>query len=180
MEQAQLSTSQLTQFPSAAKNAREHIDDIDFTQIIAKLAKEKGWSKRSAELASQQYRNYLYLQKKYGHHFKLIPSKDIDTFWHLHILDTKKYHQDCQAIFGQYLHHKPFYEGIEVKLTDKQNPFSITQELYYQEYNEYIYSVKTGALKNVAVLVEYFFKGLKKVFNLNFRRTRYEKVVIDS
>jgi hypothetical protein len=37
--------------------------------------------------------------------------EDVDTFWHYHILDTRKYAADCQAVFGQFLHHFP-YSGL--------------------------------------------------------------------
>lgn len=33
----------------------------------------------------------------------------IDDFWHLHILDTQKYAEDCQVIFGYFLHHFPYF-----------------------------------------------------------------------
>jgi hypothetical protein len=36
------------------------------------------------------------------------PLMDVDTFWHYHILDTMKYAQDCQAVFGYFLHHFPY------------------------------------------------------------------------
>jgi hypothetical protein len=32
----------------------------------------------------------------------------VDTFWHYHILDTLKYAEDCQAVFGYFLHHFPY------------------------------------------------------------------------
>lgn len=35
------------------------------------------------------------------------PSEAVDRFWHAHILDTKKYAQDCHHLFGRFLHHMP-------------------------------------------------------------------------
>lgn len=37
----------------------------------------------------------------------LQPTHVVDIFWHTHILFTRKYFKDCEAIFGQYLHHEP-------------------------------------------------------------------------
>src|SRR5262249_39319225 len=31
-----------------------------------------------------------------------------DRFWHMHILDTRKYAADCDAVFGHFLHHFPY------------------------------------------------------------------------
>jgi hypothetical protein len=39
----------------------------------------------------------------------LAPSKDVDKFWHGHILDTLKYAEDCQNVFGYFLHHFPYF-----------------------------------------------------------------------
>ena len=30
-------------------------------------------------------------------------------FWHFHILDTLKYQEDCDNIFGYFLHHFPYF-----------------------------------------------------------------------
>jgi hypothetical protein len=36
-------------------------------------------------------------------------AKIVDEIWHQHILDTHAYHRDCDAIFGSYLHHFPYF-----------------------------------------------------------------------
>lgn len=38
---------------------------------------------------------------------QIAPREDADLFWHLHVLDTKKYAQDCHMLFGRFLHHVP-------------------------------------------------------------------------
>ncbi len=43
---------------------------------------------------------------------EIAPLKDVDTFWHYHILDTMKYARDCEQIFGYFQHHSP-YLGME-------------------------------------------------------------------
>jgi hypothetical protein len=39
----------------------------------------------------------------------IAPTKDVDKFWHGHILDTLKYAEDCQNVFGYFLHHFPYF-----------------------------------------------------------------------
>ncbi|MBF4254538.1 hypothetical protein EA007_27345, partial [Vibrio anguillarum] len=29
--------------------------------------------------------------------------------WHMHILDTRAYMRDCDTLFGEYLHHYPYF-----------------------------------------------------------------------
>jgi hypothetical protein len=65
----------------------------------------------------------------------LPPSKDVDEFWHNHILDTKKYREDCQAIFGFYLDHYPYF-GMDQESTkeDLNVAFEKMQRLHEQEF----------------------------------------------
>jgi hypothetical protein len=39
------------------------------------------------------------------------PDKDVDWYWHAHILHTKQYEEDCQSYFGYFLHHEPKASG---------------------------------------------------------------------
>lgn len=56
------------------------------------------------------YRRYLALRLLHPDR-EIVPtggrSREVDKIWHMHILDTRRYHTDCQAIFGEYLHHAP-------------------------------------------------------------------------
>ena len=117
--------------------AKAYIDHLDLSLIVKKLAMRSDWSLGDAEICSTLYKNYLYLIKKYDGH--LPPSKEIDEFWHQHILDTQKYHEDCEHIFGRYLHHYPYY-GIDEKTNqdDLNKAFDRTQECYFAEFGEYL------------------------------------------
>src|SRR5262249_32283630 len=37
----------------------------------------------------------------------ILLSQDVDEFWHTYILQTLKYSEDCERVFGTYLHHAP-------------------------------------------------------------------------
>ena len=56
------------------------------------------------------YKNFLRLIKKYPNK-ELVPSKEIDRVWHMHILNTRRYMSDCHALFGEYIHHNPTSES---------------------------------------------------------------------
>ena len=60
------------------------------------------------------YKSFLWLSYTYPK-MSLAPAKIIDDYWHIHILDTQRYQQDCHEIFGFFLHHIP--SGLRVAKT---------------------------------------------------------------
>jgi len=86
------------------------IEALDLEPIKFKATRQEdgyGWSAEYAERMAQSYKCYLILQAKYPD-ATLAPDQDTDRFWHMHILDTRKYAADCEAIFGHFLHHFPY------------------------------------------------------------------------
>lgn len=127
------------------KEIKNKIDSIDFSRVIEKMVKHLGWLREDANKTCQYYRNYLFLNIKYGQEYKFIPpSEDIDEFWHNHILDTESYAQDCQKIFGEFFHHYPYF-GIDGKTDFKclYDAFEQTQKLHFQEFGEKIVPTKS-------------------------------------
>jgi hypothetical protein len=85
------------------------IEALDLEPIKFKATRRDdgyGWSPAYAERMAQSYKRYLMLHAKYPE-ATLAPDQDTDRFWHLHILDTRKYAADCEAAFGEFLHHFP-------------------------------------------------------------------------
>ncbi|WP_241613877.1 glycine-rich domain-containing protein [Rosenbergiella epipactidis] len=130
------------------EEAVNYIDEMDFTLLKDKLSRNdpltcRVWSKKELEMTEQYYKNFLYLNKKYGKEIKIIvPSIEIDEFWHHHILDTRSYMRDSLNIFGYYFHHYPYFgtRGDE----DKANldySFEVTQVIYESEFNERMLNV---------------------------------------
>lgn len=118
------------------EKANEYIHSLDLSLIIKKMILS-GWKRDQAEEAAAQYKRLLYLWKKYGNHTMLPPSIDIDEVWHTHILDTQKYQKDCDAIFGRYLHHYPYF-GIDENSNqnDLNDAFERTKKLYREEFGK--------------------------------------------
>ncbi|MGZ3184761.1 MAG: glycine-rich domain-containing protein [Telluria sp.] len=84
-------------------------DLLDLTKIKAKLMHTvhgEGWSRERADANELEYRRFLYLHKLFPNE-NIVPFKDVDTFWHYHILDTSNYAKDCDRLFGYFLHHVP-------------------------------------------------------------------------
>jgi hypothetical protein len=117
------------------------IEALDLTPIKFKATRSEegdgyGWSAQYADQMELAYKRYLILHAKYPE-VTLAPERDIDRFWHMHILDTRKYATDCDATFGHFLHHFPYLglrgEGDEQAL---QDAFEAMQRLYAQEFGE--------------------------------------------
>jgi hypothetical protein len=68
----------------------------------------EGWTSEYADRIELGYRNYLRMLVKHPEDVEdIVVSKEVDEFWHAHILHTMKYTEDCERIFGKYLHHGP-------------------------------------------------------------------------
>lgn len=89
------------------------IDELDFSRIKAKLMyrREGVVALRRIERAEAGYRQFLKLAAKYPD-APIVPSEEVDEFWHMHILDTQRYGADCERIFGYMIHHDP-YSGLD-------------------------------------------------------------------
>ncbi len=72
---------------------------MDLTLITARVRKK--YPHLDADSLEAQYRGFFFS----GGTWTVSP--EIDLFWHEHILDTKKYKQDCEMVFGRFLHHVP-------------------------------------------------------------------------
>lgn len=119
----------------ALKNAHAHIYSMNLDMVIETLTRKYKWLNSEAEEASRQYRNYLWLLKKYGLNQPLAPTEDIDEFWHHHILHTKKYREDCNNIFANYLDHTPISHSQEKSAaSNSPDPFEAMQNLYQKEF----------------------------------------------
>ena len=113
------------------------IEALDLEPIKFKATRQEdgyGWSPEHTERMAQAYKRYLILHAKYPD-ATLAPDQDTDRFWHMHILDTRKYAADCDAIFGHFLHHFP-YLGLRGEEDAKalDDAFAKMQALLAQEF----------------------------------------------
>ena len=83
---------------------------LNFDKLKWKLSKsaEASWSESLCDYAEAEYIKFLTLKKLYPK-VALVPSKLVDKFWHEHILDTKAYAEDCNKVFGRFVHHFPYF-----------------------------------------------------------------------
>ena len=132
----------------------EFTSNLDLEPIKFSLTQREdgpNWSLNKAETLEVWYRRFLYLSSIYNDKV-LVPSKDIDMFWHTHILDTQKYMLDCENLFGRYIHHFPYF-GMrgEKDRRHLEKAFCETEKLFLLHFGESPVSVgisDCGALCN--------------------------------
>ena len=90
--------------------ALETVADWDFSLTIEKLQEPlyAGWTESRTRAAEKNYKRYLAVTKGLNG-YQIVPNGDIDRFWHEHILDTRRYAKDCDELFGEFLHHYPYF-----------------------------------------------------------------------
>src|SRR5882762_8875025 len=147
----------------AAINALD-LDSVKIRAMDPELG--EGWTREYAEGIERGYRTYLTMLAKYPDHAEdILLSKDVDEFWHTHILQTIKYTEDCEAVFGKYLHHAPHIG--KVTSADKEKRIALaekTRRLYEREFgDEQVYnaawsgipvSAENAAMSGVAIRAE--------------------------
>lgn len=99
---------------------QNRLQKLDLEPIKIKLTMdyEHGGFKWPADAADEAIDGYLDFLKTIYAHFatddtnaeKPSPDPVVDIVWHTHILFTMKYHDDCDYLFGHYLHHQPNIE----------------------------------------------------------------------
>jgi hypothetical protein len=115
------------------------IDKLDLEPIMIKTMDSEegmGWSLDFTLRVANEYKKFLILCKE-NPDIAIVPSSFVDDFWHFHILDTQKYQEDCELLFGYFLHHFPYF-GMRGK-EDEENlkmAWSETRQLYKTRFGE--------------------------------------------
>lgn len=93
------------------------------------------WTREQRERSLQRYQKWLLLKVFYPK-ARLAPTRDIDLFWHLHMLSPVAYSRDCNRLFGQLLDHDGGFGKGPGELTRLQVVFTRTAELWESSYGE--------------------------------------------
>jgi hypothetical protein len=90
---------------------KARVDTIDLEPIAFKLVYPEdgqGWTPEKTYKLIELYRSFLVLNEIYPN-ISIVPTKEIDKVWHAHILDTAKYREDCESVFGRFIDHFPYF-----------------------------------------------------------------------
>ena len=121
------------------QNFDDRLRTLDLGPIIHSVVKsEEGprWTLSQALIVERWYRKFHKLIHVRPD-LNVVPNKIIDIFWHHHILDTEKYHEDCIFLHGKMIHHFP-YLGVRSE-EDKillQQCFEHTTNAFLEVFGE--------------------------------------------
>ena len=93
------------------------------------------WSREQRETSLQRYFKWLQLKLRHPK-ARLAPTRDIDLFWHLHMLSPVAYHRDCMRLFGRLLDHDGGFGKGPGELPLLQSVFARTAQWWEEEYGE--------------------------------------------
>lgn len=137
-----MSTAVVTALPTMGAvqgSAEQAVRNLDLSMVKMKLMDKKeglGWSREEADQAEVWYKRFLVLNLRHPGS-SIVPTGQIDKFWHQHILDTRQYAHDCQNIFGHFLYHFPYLgmRGPE-DAANLKRAFERTKQLFLAEFGE--------------------------------------------
>jgi hypothetical protein len=136
-ERFAMQTTKLTTKPT--HEVISAIQALDLESVKVRLMDQElgeGWTQAYADSIEAAYKTYLTMLVKHQEHAEdIMLAKDVDEFWHTHILQTIKYTEDCERVFGAYLHHNPHVGArTDVDLDKRAAQTEKTRRLYEQEF----------------------------------------------
>lgn len=116
------------------------IAELDFSRMKQKLLDPEegaGLNTTEIDLAEREYRKFLALHLACPD-IPLVPNRLVDLMWHAHILDTQRYADDCNRLFGHVMHHDP-YVGIDGpdSVLELHALFEETRRAYERSFGPY-------------------------------------------
>lgn len=95
------------------------IFECDTEPIKATLRREEQWDAEKLDRVELLTKCFLAMSD-IRPEMVCVPTEEIDTFWHTWILDTRKYAEDMQNVFGRMIHHYPYAGTIDQADADRQ------------------------------------------------------------
>ena len=106
----------------------------DVKQLLkARLVRLKNWSEERATAGVNAYEQFLKLKAALKDYkaTKLSPTPLIDEVWHLHVLDTQKYADDCVDFCREIIHHDVDGDINVIKREIRRNATKVAYEMQY-------------------------------------------------
>lgn len=124
----------------------QKVQHLDLSSIVSVLMESKvdpRWSQTQTVEAIAQYLAFLYLVDRYPH-LQLIPDSNVEQVWRYHLLNPKKYAEDCQILFGYKIDYSLY---LDLKSTqgdyDHLKAYALTQVLLAKHFSGNLYNKAT-------------------------------------
>jgi hypothetical protein len=93
------------------------------------------WPQEQRARSLERYIKWLMLKQQHPA-ARMAPTRDIDLFWHLHMLSPVAYHRDCIQLFGHLLDHDGGFGKGPGELPQLQEVFTRTATWWEETYGE--------------------------------------------
>ncbi|MGB3653117.1 MAG: glycine-rich domain-containing protein-like [Rivularia sp. (in: cyanobacteria)] len=123
------------------QNFIRKLTQLDLGSIAYRLihSNEEKWNIQQTNQAISRYLMFLLLIYLYPNS-QIVPNQEIDRVWHYHILDTIKYAEDCEILFGRFIHHFPYFgKRGKIDRDNLQTAFEQTQVLFQEHFGISMY-----------------------------------------
>src|SRR4051812_17438525 len=136
-ERAQVSSQQ----PSPTTRKVVSVDLVSASYRSSSFPQD--WSREQRELQAKRYEMFLQLAAKHPGK-RCTPTREIDEFWHLHMLHPVAYHQDCMKLFGRIFDHDGGFGTAPGELPVLKHAFQEFALRWQEEYGEPYVRVRLG------------------------------------
>ncbi|WP_339140474.1 glycine-rich domain-containing protein [Pseudoalteromonas galatheae] len=119
-------------------NFIERLEGLDLSRTTHRLKTATGMTQADCVQAETLYRQFLILKSKYPD-TPITPPQLADEVWHEHITDTQAYYNDCEHLFGRFLHHIPD--------EDNQQTWQKAVHLYQLEFGVDVSGLQAGVCR---------------------------------
>jgi hypothetical protein len=119
------------------------VQALDLTAPAEQFVLYRGWTAEKAKRVELRYRRFFYLKAALPGD-AASPTDEIDEFWHQHIINTRRYGADCNAVAGRFLHHS-FLSTADEKKAREIRIVRLTTEICYEKLFGEPYEQTVGA-----------------------------------
>jgi len=94
------------------------MERLDLNAISHITAMRQGWNEETRLRILREYRVFLddASRRRGSPDEPACPTREVDELWHMHMLNTETYFEDCRRWFGSYIHHRPIPKAPEAAL----------------------------------------------------------------
>jgi hypothetical protein len=94
------------------------MERLDLNAISHVTAMRQGWSEETRLRILREYREFLddASRRRGSPGEPACPTHEVDELWHMHMLNSETYFEDCRRWFGSYIHHRPIPKAPETAL----------------------------------------------------------------
>lgn len=94
---------------------KQNLRDFDLTPITERVKRRRNVEEEQAEALEGKFKKFtLMALEERGPEDdpdkEIAPSELLDEYWHEFLLDTRRYHEYCDYVFGYFMHHNPLEE----------------------------------------------------------------------